>query len=65
MVWDATDLALARSLVARPTAEVQDVMHQEWDVVTDPETTTTDLAALFGLEGKDAGAGPADVPRCE
>jgi hypothetical protein len=64
VVWDATDLALARALVAQPAGEVRATLHDEWTTVTDPATTTTELAALFGLEVGEPGTGPEDVAVC-
>jgi hypothetical protein len=64
LVWDVTDLALARDLVAEPTSEMRAALHREWDTVIDPDTTTAQLADLFGLDAKEAGAGPEGVPAC-
>jgi hypothetical protein len=64
VVWDDTDLALTRALLDDPADEVRATLHDEWTTVTDPETTTAELAARFGLEAGEPGPGPEGVPVC-
>ncbi|MCY9784486.1 hypothetical protein KIK06_11345 [Nocardiopsis sp. EMB25] len=45
----ATDLEVARALEETPSARVAKILAEHWEVLTAPETPTTDLAELIGL----------------
>lgn len=56
VVWAAQDLTAARALLGLPEAEVRQQLDADWELLTDPTTTTAQLLEHFGLPG----VGPID-----
>ena len=50
VAWSFEDTGYARRLAERPAAEVAARLASEWAVVTDPRTTTRQLAHMFDLQ---------------
>lgn len=59
VVWAAQDLVAARALLAVPEDEVQQQLDADWELFTDPGTTTAQLLERFGLPD----VGPIDEVR--
>ena len=51
LVWAPKDLMAARMLLNTPSAKVRAVIHEDWDAVINPATTTDDLLGLLGFGG--------------
>ena len=49
VAWSFEDTGYARRLAERPAAEVAARLASEWALVTDPRTTTRQLAHMFDL----------------
>ncbi len=67
VVWARSDLAVARQLLLRPRAEVRTALHADWDHLTAPTTTTSELVAALGLRTVDtakAARVPAGLDAC-
>lgn len=51
LVWAPKDLMAARMLLNTPSVRVRAVIHEHWDAVIDPASTTDDLLELLGFGG--------------
>lgn len=52
------EVQLARRILQRPRREILSTLHQRWREVTDPATTSAELAAWFGLEAPEVATAP-------
>jgi hypothetical protein len=50
VVWAVSDVMVARQLLAVDAERVEELLARRWDWVTDPTTSTNDLAIALGLE---------------
>lgn len=64
VVHAESDLALGRALLERPVEEVRDVLATDWAHWTNPTTSTTELAAAFGLTARPTTRAPGELRPC-